>query len=1004
MLFLFQNMAVQIEEQSNSVLDGIKQGSTLGVTEAADSTPSINEDNASLLPNIQVNENLPPEVDVAFGGKLTSIFSTPKKPPIKPPTSTIGEDGSSLLVKDGVIDEKTAVNFGDYDKVISSLDIDFNSINTLEDFAAVIDTVVKRTPDPGTETNQEVFRLAKDLDIRPNLLFGKGFKDAKQVYAARSFLANSNNKLISLADQLIADPTNGDLALQFRKHLTLHGLFVTNFKQGRADVGRALRAFSLPTMADAPDQANAITEMLNQFGGQDSIVKIAEKTKTLFDKNGMPATNKFVGDNFFKRSAKAWSEAYRGGLLFSPKTQLRNIVGNAFYIGYSIPEYILAGAWGNLESAIINGGGKVLRGKHWGGYNNGMTYEMGVARLYGAVHGFKDAMYMGYKGFKGEVSDSITKFEGATNDYITAKNLGLENSNLAGMVDFMGKVYRLPYKGLTGGDEFFKEMARSMEMHTIVMENATKLSRATGKPYKEAFEETLTDVMSNPQKYKKTIDDAARYYTFQDQMPKFLENASRAIQDTPFVGTILLPFAKTPVNVTRRFLDMSTGGAMTNVVTGEFFTNPKVRARTMARITMMSYFAMTVADYYQSGNITGGYPVTANGFIDMKQKAALDAIGWKPYSLVFRGEGFPEGKPLFNDNDQLMPNGNLTYVSYNGLEPVGALLGVTAHTMELMHRSPNPRVRDNIAAAFTLAMQKYVAEMPMVQSMSDVLGVIKEGRIDKIGADILSNLLVAPIAPLAPIKAAGGIIQGETVDGEFSIYKRNTDANFERDMRLFVDGKPNLNYGNQVNTNFFNPLIEEFNTMLYQMPYDEGIMLGEKVWGKTTTGKDLPLALDIFGEDIRVDASRGLLNEISNKYFSPFNIVNAELKGKHVYENVRLGSPITNPEPMKFGIKLKPQEYHDWIKFSKKTAFRDFDGRTFEEQIIWKMNQSDYLYEMNDNERYAAIQKINRNALEYGFEVLLMMPAYNDLSQAIDMNKELIDQGLKPNQGVNIIE
>ena len=112
----------------------------------------------------------------------------------------------------------------------------------------------------------------------------------------------------------------------------------------------------------------------------------------------------------------------------------------------------------------------------------------------------------------------------------------------------------------------------------------------------------------------------------------------------------------------------------------------------MARITMMSYFAMTVADYYQSGHITGGYPVAANGFIDMKQKAALDAIGWKPYSLVFPGEGFPEGKPLFNNNDQLMPNGNLTYVSYNGLEPVGALLGVTAHTMELMHRSPNPKV------------------------------------------------------------------------------------------------------------------------------------------------------------------------------------------------------------------------------------------------------------------------------------------------------------------------
>ena len=33
-----------------------------------------------------------------------------------------------------------------------------------------------------------------------------------------------------------------------------------------------------------------------------------------------------------------------------------------------------------------------------------------------------------------------------------------ENSIFAFTVDFMGKIYRLPYQGLTAGDEFFKEM------------------------------------------------------------------------------------------------------------------------------------------------------------------------------------------------------------------------------------------------------------------------------------------------------------------------------------------------------------------------------------------------------------------------------------------------------------------------------------------------------------------------------------------------------------------
>ena len=1004
MLFLFTIMALQ-EETNSSLLEGIKSGQTLGVTKMADSTPSANE---GKIPTInQETSDLPEEVDVA-SSKIFKIFDTPKRPVVEIP-STIAEDGSSKLVKESTEDVPLSVNYDGFDDVFKNLDIDFNSINILEDFAAVIDKVVKRTPDPGTETNQEVFLLAKDLDMRPSLLFGKGFKDAKQVYAARQFLVVSNDQLIKLADQVIANPTDAQLALKFRKHLTLHGLFVTNFKQGRADVGRALRAFQLPTMADAPSQANAIEEMLQQFGGLDNIVDVAQKTKNMFDGSGMPATNKFVGDNFFKRSAKAWSEAYRGGLLFSVKTQLRNTLGNAAYITYSIPEYILAGAYGNLESAVVNGAGKILRGKHWGGYNNGMTWEMGVARLYATVHGFKDAMRMGYQGWKGNTSDAFSKYEGANNDYITAKNLNLENSPFASTVDFIGSVYRLPYKGLTAGDEFFKEMARAMEMHTIVMEEATKRSRNLGIPYNQAFEEVTTEIFENPSKYIKDMDDAARYYAFQDQMPKMLENASRAIQETPYVGTILLPFAKTPVNVTRRFLDMSTGGLPKNLLSGEFFTNPKVRARTIARIGMMSYFAMTIADFYQSGQITGGYPLDANGMIDKKQKAALDAMGWRPYSLVFRGDGFPEDMPLFKDGNQLVPNGNLTYVSYNGLEPVGALLGVTAHALELMHRSPNPRVRDNIAMAYSLAMQSYVKEMPMVQSMSDIIGMLTEGRIDNIATEILGNMVVAPIAPIAPIKAVGGIFQGETIDGEYSIIKRNTDADFERDMALFIDtdgdgkgDKPNLNYGNQKNSTLINPLIEQLNKTLYQMPYDEGVNLGEKIWGKTMTGKDLPPALDIFGEDIRIDSSRGLINEISNKFISPFNIVDADVKGKHVYENLRLGSPITNPQPMKMGVKLKPNEYYDWIKISKTFQWREFDGRTFEEEIIHLMSSDEYLYEYTENKRYEEVQKRNRIALKLGWEELLLQPQHSELAEVILMTKEAIEQDILPRTGVNL--
>jgi hypothetical protein len=188
------------------------------------------------------------------------------------------------------------------------------------------------------------------------------------------------------------------------------------------------------------------------------------------------------------------------------------------------------------------------------------------------------------------------------------------------------------------------------------------------------------------------------------------------------------------------------------------------------------------------------------------------------------------------------------------------------------------------------------------------------------------------------------------------------------------------------------------------MPYDEGITVGEAIWGKTQTGKDLPPKLDIFGQEIRVDSGRGLINEISNRFINPFAISDVQPNDLHVYENLRLGSPIINPQPVKFGIKLKPDEYYNWVRLSKNLPLKVFDGLTFEEEIQRITKSDEYLYEMSENERYDKLEKANRAALEEGFEELLMLSEYNELSEVIEMKKDAIEQGLLPDQGVNILQ
>ena len=1003
-------MAIQQPTDEN-IVSGVQQGQTLGVTEMAPSDPQKDEEIlvAGVLNKLVEIPGIKKKVqsvlsDAEPEGSLINVKKKKKETTAEDLQSDIQQaaDGKIEPTLDEGFDVDIQVKQPKVDETkfeldTDAIDIDFDKINTAADFQKVVNDYIDNLPTPKVQTENQTKLLAEELNIKPQLLAGAGFKNAEEVYAARTFIQQSGDYLLKLADEVINDKTGNQLLqLKFKKQLTTHGLFVQQFMKGRANVGRALSAFKIPVMKDAGDQKEMINLIITQQGGSGSIVKIAEQVKNTLKQDGMPAVHKLVEGNFFKRSHKAWSEAYRGGLLFSPKTMLRNVIGNAVFIAYSIPEYTLAGIYGTVENAA-RGGYNLIRGRHWGDGQGGMTWEMGVARLYGMVNGFKDGFRAANKAIRtGQSNDGFNKYEGANSEYFTAKNLGLENSMFAGAVDYMGKVYRLPYAGLQYGDEFFKEVARSMEMHTSIMETATKMSANQNIPFREALERTVLDIANDPDAFKKSLDEHARYMAFQDKLPLSIERYVTAIQQTPYVGTIILPFAKTPVNVSRRANDLTFAN-----IPGLFSKDQNKRTRAMAKLTMAGAAYMTIADFYAQGRITGGYPMTSNLKYDQKMKSALDAKNWRPYSIVYAADDHPEGTPLFDENG--IPTGDHIYVSYQGLEPIGAMLGVTAHAMEMMRRSSDPAVRDNIALSLVLATQAYVNEMPMLQGLSDLVTSATQFKYGDIAKDAITSIVSAPILPLAPASGTGYLLSGsEDEDGKFNIVKRNTDMNFERDMVLFLeDGSVNMNFGQQKDTRFFNPMIEAYNEFLYKLPYDEAVgSLGNYIWGRDKNGQELPPEYDIFGNALLRDSGMGLMVDITNTYLSPVGFRKVEAKPIHYHENERLGGIIYNPGKSIQGIPLTPQEYSDFIIFSKKTKRQKYQNLDFEEYIQRYMNSSMYK-NMNDVEKIKNIKKINADFIKLGKKDLLNK--YIDtLGVTIKQVENAIDRGIPLNN--NILE
>ena len=81
------------------------------------------------------------------------------------------------------------------------------------------------------------------------------------------------------------------------------------------------------------------------------------------------------------------------------------------------------------------------------------------------------------------------------------------------------------------------------------------------------------------------------------------------------------------------------------------------------------------------------------------------------------------------------------------------LSGVVAHANELMQRAKDPETRDNIAMALAVSMHSYLSEMPMLSAMADTMGILEDKKYTQFVKQNLSNLVLAPIAPLQPITA-----------------------------------------------------------------------------------------------------------------------------------------------------------------------------------------------------------------------------------------------------------
>lgn len=261
---------------------------------------------------------------------------------------------------------------------------------------------------------------------------------------------------------------------------------------------------------------NIMDEVKNMEDGYEKRVKLAEIQKLMTDK--LPP----------ERGAgiKAWM---RISMLFNPKTQVRNILGNAVIAPTNAFSDLFASGVDKMISKKTN------------------VRTTGTPNLKSYGKGFKTGLYQSYNDFKKGINTrniegnrfEITQGKSFNDKNVIGKNLNRVDNLLSFMLD--------------AGDRGFYEASFTNSINNQMILNKTN------KITQEMIDIATSEALS------RTWQDNNNYTRFVLQT----RNALNKINVKGYgLGDILIPFAKTPANLTKAIVDYSPVGLINTINSG----------------------------------------------------------------------------------------------------------------------------------------------------------------------------------------------------------------------------------------------------------------------------------------------------------------------------------------------------------------------------------------------------------------------------------------------------
>ena len=884
-------------------------------------------------------------------------------------------------------------------------DFNYDYIDTIDDVKAMITAVgetykgetnvVTRGSRTNKETRSAATRILLDeIGFTRKLLnrsIGDGALTAEEFVASRDLLVSSAIKLEEMATKINDGGATDIERLRFRRQMAIHSGIQLQLKGAQTEAARALQSFQIVIDGemDAIRFGQEAKRLLAESGADGVTDAMASSLLAAGKKNGLKGVNGFVVTSRYAKTKQMVHEAYLVGLLSSPATQAKNIVGTISFMAYQLPSELISGMYGSIVRA-----GKKPFGQTHVPISEEQVYTSDVLlRVKGWKDSFGDAMAAGSLAWRTEVPTGASKLD--VEQYAVIS--GESNSFLERSISEVSKRMRIPFRLLLSADEFTKTISQRGEFYTAV-NRRYQHSLRKGMSEQEALDEAGM-MMLDPKAVSEELDLKGKYDTLQSDLG-FVGKITTPIQQS-FLGRFVVPFATAPTNSILRTMEYTpfskTSSELLGFKLGAGGVNKvssKVHQLAVGRLALGSGTMALAGSYAQEGRIIGAMPS------DERARNEFVKAGKKPYSFVTKGPDFPEDMPMYDSFG--IPNGALNYTSFSGYEPVAGILAISADYVQRQNLTNDPMMREHFLVSGALAIADYYKEAPMLQGIADVAAFMKnEGSASDIARSYVESASIIgvpnPLSSLqrmfqrladpTKIKPRGDFdywtiedVRETAVDDNGETYFINSPEFSKTEPYYRLVGTPKND-----STSMVMEFLEEMDALrskdsFFRDERDLNAVVYDTV-GHIKGKEDFSFA----NNPVKALAGN----------FIGIRMASAEELEPYEVELIRLSHsndrwPLTNPESMN-GIKLSYGMQSDLVGQAKNETkvFRQGYGElTFRDALIALVESYEY-ESLPDDSKASQLKKLNDAFLQQGFIELLEDPEYANMRQAYEETQAL---------------